>query len=107
MNSAQDLLQKTAELGISITARSGKLKVIAPKGVVTAKLKTELAENKSQIIRLLAPQRQTTSVSVYEVVVDGRSVTVIDPLSEPFEVFAKSVKGRFGSGRVEQIKQKF
>jgi len=103
MSSAIDLLNKTALLGIKITASSGKLQVVAPKGVVTPKLKEELTANKCQILAFLSPDKKTNSPAVYDLVVDGKSFTVIDPQSESLEVFSKSVKNRFGGGRVESI----
>ena len=106
MNAALDLLNRARLLGVTINAKAGKLKISAPKGAVTPKLKSELAANKSQILALLLARTQTAPPMVYEVIVDGKTLTVIDPAAESLDAFTKSVKARFGSKRVDSITQK-
>ena len=106
MSYALDLLNKTRQMGVTINAKADKLQISAPMGVVTPILKNELAANKAQLLRLLSSDHQPRRPSVYELVVDGKTFTVIDGLSNSLEAFTKSVKSRFGSDRVKSIIKK-
>src|SRR5580698_6065654 len=48
-----EFLSHLRKLGIQLTANEGRLRCSAPKGVLTAGLKAELSERKSEILELL------------------------------------------------------
>jgi hypothetical protein len=52
--SAAELLRHLRGLGVSLRVQSGELKVSAPKGVLTAELRDQLKDSKSELTELLA-----------------------------------------------------
>jgi len=100
---AQEILQYARKIDIRLSAKGSKLIVDAPKGKLTDRLKSELRENKTALLKLLNKNGQPKKAVIYTAVVDGKELTLVDITSKPFEVFRKGVISRFGANRVGMI----
>jgi hypothetical protein len=58
MNLATSVLARTRAAGISIHAKSGRLIIEAPQGLVTSEVRAELAQQKTELMRALAEEQR-------------------------------------------------
>lgn len=100
---AQEILQYARKIDIRLSAKGSKLIIDAPKGKLTASLKSELISKKLELLRLLRNKSKPTGAAIYIAVVDGKELTLIDITSKAFEEFRKGVISRFGANRVGMI----
>lgn len=99
MNAAE-IIKRASSLGVRLAAKDGRLVVDAPKGMLSANLRTVLVEHKAALLRLLAANERPVP-AVWSCRVDGAAFTVIDPDRETEVAMLEGLRQRFG-GRFEK-----
>ena len=104
---AQQVIEYTQSLGIQLATNDGRLVVDSPVGVLNDDLKGTLLTHKAEIISLLqhnsASKQIAIRVRVYEVILDGKPITVIDRHADTYEDFVLEMNARFGANRISNI----
>jgi hypothetical protein len=93
---AQEILQYARKIDIRLSAKGSKLIVDAPKGKLTDRLKSELRENKTALLKLLNKNGQPKKAVIYTAIVDDKELTLIDINSKPYDEFKRGVISRLG-----------
>ena len=109
---AYALVDTLEQLGVILAVNDNKLRVDAPKGVISATTKDQLATFKPEIIDLLQRQALCTAqtqqvekegvLKTYKAVVDGKGMTILDPLGRPESAMRDYFGKKFGDrlGRI-------
>lgn len=107
MSAARDLLSELESLGVELRANGDRLHVRAPAGVVTYALRERLAKAKPELLQLLAANQpeHRPPPHIWHCQVDGKGMTIIDHPRLTPEQMASHLAGRFGTGRITELRR--